>query len=132
MINELPINLTKLPISEIKETPKRYSKSIIMTGTIIKRKGFDFFCRCAESIGDSKILFKWAGIHHDKNLKISERIKFLGNLRASDLHFQLKQAEIFFLSSYDDPFPHSAIEAYTCGCKLLIPRVTGLVEIFEE
>ena len=113
------------------DNAERIPASLIMTGTIQKRKGFDFFCKCAAELKEQNFSFKWAGIHHDSTLKISDAIEYLGRLTTEKIFQELKQTEIFFLSSYDDPFPHSAIEAYMCGCKLLLPRATGLVEIFE-
>lgn len=127
---ELPLKYKEFENKQ-QDNAERITPSLIMTGTIIKRKGFEFFCKCAAEFKEQNFSFKWAGAHHDQTLKISDDIEYLGRLNTERLFQELKHAEIFFLSSYDDPFPHSAIEAYKCGCKLLLPRATGLVEVFE-
>ena len=108
-------------------------KGTVLMGTWQKRKGSEFFSKCADKASARKlpIKFAWAGALHDQACYRSDQIDFLGRLSQIELSKAIEKNDIFFLSSYDDPFPLAAIEAYLGGCKLLLPRQTGLTELFE-
>lgn len=106
---------------------------ILMSGLVQERKGTTFYSKCADyAIENGKnMMFYWAGHLHDPDQYISPNVEFLGKLSQSDLFAELESADIFFLSSYDDPFPLAAIEALSLGCKLLLPRATGITEMLD-
>lgn len=106
---------------------------ILMSGLVQERKGTTFYSKCADyAVENGKgMSFHWAGHLHDPNEYISPNVKFLGRLSQADLFNELKNTDIFFLSSYDDPFPLAAIEAFSFGCRLLLPRATGITELLD-
>ena len=114
-----------------KPPPRRVHGSVLMSGTIQERKGIAFFNHCAESLQAGGYSFSWAGQARDPGETLSESVCFLGHLSAAELQRRLLQTDIFFLSSLEDTFPLAAIEAYLHGCKLLLPRSTGLVDVLE-
>ena len=116
---------------EGKPTPQRVDDSVLMSGTIQERKGIAFFNHCAESLQTGGYRFSWAGRARDPGEPLSDSVCFLGHLSAAELQRRLLQTDIFFLSSLEDTFPLAAIEAYLHGCKLLLPRSTGLVDVME-
>jgi len=111
--------------------PPRVDGSVLMSGTIQERKGIAFFNHCAESLEAGGYRFSWAGQARDPGEPLSDCVSFLGHLSAVELQRRLLQTDIFFLSSLEDTFPLAAIEAYLHGCKLLLPRSTGLVDVLE-
>ena len=111
--------------------PPRLNGSVLMSGTIQERKGIAFFNHCAESLQAGGYRFSWAGQARDPGERLSDSVSFLGHLSAAQLQRRLLQTNIFFLSSLEDTFPLAAIEAYLHGCKLLLPRSTGLVDVLE-
>ncbi len=104
---------------------------VLMCGTVKERKGVAFFNRCAEALQSRGIRFGWAGQVRDPSVTLSNAVAHHGHLGREALQSLLGETEIFFLSSLEDTFPLAAIEAYLKGCKLLLPRSTGLVEVFE-
>jgi glycosyltransferase involved in cell wall biosynthesis len=96
------------------------SKIIVMSGQRIDRKGYDIFIEVARRLKDEKYYFIWLGAkknsgyeyfldkfieHYNlKNLLITHPSK-------EDYYDYLNLADVFFLSSREDPFPLVMLEA---------------------
>ena len=109
----------------------RRAGQILMSGTVKERKGIAFYNACAEYFGSERLEFHWAGQLRERTVVPSKKVVHHGHLQQEPLQRLMRQSDIFFLSSIEDTFPLAAIEAYMNGCKLLLPRSTGLVDVME-
>jgi len=110
---------------------RRNSGQILMSGSVKERKGVGLFNACAERLTPEGFRFHWAGQIRDTATPLNAVVTHHGHLSSHDLQRVLRNTEIFFLSSIEDTFPLAAIEAYLHGCKVLLPRSTGLVDVLE-
>lgn len=107
------------------------SKVVLGCGTTDWRKGPDLFVRVAKAVRDSypgPLQFVWVGgetqsgeINQLKrlveSLGIEKEVRFVGEV-ASPLPFILA-ADIFLLSSREDPFPLVCLESGDCGIPIV-------------
>lgn len=112
---------------------------VIGCGTVYHRKGPDYFLetalKCIEREVISNAKFIWIGGGEDLEVLrgkillkgLSERIKFIGeNENASEL---IAAADVFFLSSREDPFPLVCLEAAQFGIPIIyFSGATGISE----
>jgi glycosyltransferase involved in cell wall biosynthesis len=118
-------------------------KTIVIAGcgTICTRKGTDIFVDVAEyilSIYDEQIEFIWIGdgIHlNEFKDRLESRginsIKFLGH--RTDANRLLASADLFFLSSREDPFPLVVLESAQHGIPTICySESTGITDFIEE
>jgi len=111
--------------------PIRRSGQILMSGTVKERKGIAFYNNCAEQFSGEGYVFHWAGQQRDPSSPHSQDVVHHGHLQREQLQTLMRQSDIFLLSSLEDTFPLAAVEAYLNGCKLLLPRSTGLIDVME-
>jgi len=89
------------------------------------RKGYDFFITAAEYLANAyeHIVFVWIG-HHDPGLEreLAPRVNTLvenGNLilpgRVSDTDLYYAGSDVFLLTSREDPYPSTVLEALDVG-----------------
>jgi hypothetical protein len=100
-----------------------------------RRKGADLFVATAEAARDAgeKMVFVWqGGWDADTRAALDERIAALtvsGHILllpdGAEIEGLLGAADIFLLSSREDPLPSSAIEAWSCGLPVTAIRGTG-------
>lgn len=109
----------------------RRTGQILMSGTIKERKGIAFYNTCADSLSSEGLEFHWAGQRREQMIAPSGKVVHHGHLQQKPLQRLMRQSDVFFLSSLEDTFPLAAVEAYLSGCKLLLPRSTGLVDVME-
>ena len=115
-------------------TPRRSGRRagrILMSGSVKERKGIAFYNTCAEEMSSEGLEFHWAGQRRERTISPSPAVIHHGHLQQGPLQTLMRQSDIFFLSSLEDTFPLAAVEAYLNGCKLLLPRSTGLVDVLE-
>jgi glycosyltransferase involved in cell wall biosynthesis len=107
-----------------------------------RRKGADLFVATAEAArdADEKMVFVWqGGWDPETRAALDERISALtltGHLLllpdGAEIEGLLGAADIFLLSSREDPLPSSAIEAWSCGLPVAAIRGTGgIAELIE-
>ena len=110
--------------------------SIIMAGTLQPRKGVTLFSEVADLAHAAGLpwRFSWAGgeVGQSKGLYRSENVDFLGNLEASDMALLLQEADVFFLSSVDDPFPLACLEALQMHKRCVVYSETGTAEVVND
>jgi glycosyltransferase involved in cell wall biosynthesis len=108
------------------------SKCILMVGTIERRKGVTLFSQVADlaAVRGLPWKFYWVGPHgFAADLLISSNVTWLGH--QSDVNAYLRQADVFLLSSVDDPFPLACLEALALHRRCVVYRATGIAEILE-
>lgn len=67
-----------------------------------------------------------------ENLKLEERIKFLGNIEHYDISKYLHEADIFVRPSLSEGFGNSFIEAMAAGLPVIATPVGGIVDFVED
>lgn len=99
-------------------------------GQVQQRKGVDDFAKLAEANPD--IQFIWAGgfsfgkitdgYDHFKKLVDNppKNLKFTGIIDRTKLVDYLNMADLFLLPSFDELFPMSVLEAFSCGTPVLL------------
>lgn len=99
-------------------------------GQVQERKGVDDFAKMAKANPD--IQFIWAGgfsfgkitdgYDHYKKLVDNppKNLKFTGIVNREKLVDYLNMADLFVLPSYDELFPMSVLEAFSCGTPVLL------------
>ena len=107
---------------------------IVMVGTIQPRKGVDLFSRIADLAVSKKLNFRfiWVGKKIDHNVYLSKNVDWLGNKNSVEIQEILTNADLFFLSSIDDPMPLSVLEALQIRKKCVAYKETGAAELILE
>ncbi|RDC64111.1 glycosyltransferase [Adhaeribacter pallidiroseus] len=116
-------------IADIKLKTDRIN--IVMVGYFSERKGVSLFSNIADLAHQqgSNMQFHWVGNGPINNLYFSNNVNWLGEL-SSPIDV-VKQADIFLLTSIDDPFPLACLEALSLFKKLVVYKETGTAEIIE-
>jgi len=106
---------------------------VIMVGSINLRKGAVFFSQVAEEAGRRGLPFQfhWVGATATQaKLPLSSRVNWHGwQQHPRDW---VRQADIFLLSSVDDPMPLAALEALALGKKTVAYSRTGTAEVIAN
>jgi glycosyltransferase involved in cell wall biosynthesis len=126
---EVVYELTEIEPEPVLETGWRH---IVMAGSLNRRKGYPLFVRTAELAAERGLpwTFHWVGGLGESDLApISPAIRWWGWRDSTSLI--LKQADVFFLSSIDDPQPLACLEALSLGKRVVVYAETGSAEIVE-
>lgn len=135
VVNEVSTLPEPAPPGSLKEKLDPDSPlQIVMAGTIQPRKGPDLFSRVADMVAEVGLpwRFRWAGkpVGRDPVYQ-SSNVEWVGNLDGAAMFDFVTGADIFFLSSVDDPFPLCVLEALQANKRAVVYRKTGVSEIFE-
>ena len=113
---------------------------IVMSGQRIDRKGYDLFIEIAQKLKNEKLFFIWLGGSKNSGFeffmdKYIDQFQ-IKNLRVihpqkSDYYNYLNCADIFFLSSREDPFPLVMLEANYLGKYIVALNSGGAVEFLD-
>ena len=129
--------------SEIKS--EKASFNVVMVGGAYWRKGDDLFLLIAsivlKKLKLTSVHFYWIGAMSEersrvnfadiKKLGITENVHFVGEVNEPSL--LLIDMDLFMLTSREDPFPLSALEAGMMGLPILcFDQGTGIKEIINE
>jgi glycosyltransferase involved in cell wall biosynthesis len=126
---EVVYELTELEPDPVLELGRRH---IVMAGSLNRRKGYPLFVETAELAAERGLpwTFHWVGGLGESDLApISPAIRWWGWRDSTSLI--LKQADVFFLSSVDDPQPLACLEALALGKRVVVYAGTGSAEIVE-
>ncbi|SEJ59354.1 glycosyltransferase family 4 protein [Demequina mangrovi] len=121
-------------ISRAPELPDGKRRRIVMVGSIQQRKGVDLFSRVAELARSESLPldFEWiGGGSASPELYLSDAVEWSGHLSRPATMRALEAADVFFLSSSDDPMPLSAIEAVSKGLRTVTYGGVGTHEVME-
>lgn len=125
-------NTTSLPSANVTRTTSA-TPTVLMSGTIQPRKGVELFSRVADLAKRRGLdwTFQWAGHSTEEadGLYQSNNVQWLGRLDGAALTAAMAGLDVFFLSSIDDPFPLSALEAIQMGKRVVVYSETGIEEI---
>ncbi|WP_461218905.1 glycosyltransferase family 4 protein [Lapidilactobacillus salsurivasis] len=104
------------------------------SGQVQQRKGVDDFVKLAQQ--NPQVQFIWAGGFsfgkmtdgYDRFKKIIDdppaNLRFTGIVQRAEIADYLNLADLFFLPSYDELFPMSVLEAFSCGTPVLLRNLT--------
>ena len=116
-------------------------KVIMALAAATKRKGFHIFIDIAEKT-PSNYKFIWVGKSGDLDKIFVERIELINEksdyekIQVFDYNPNpypiLKNSDIFFLPSLDEPFGLVYLEAFILGKFVIAPKTTGFSEIIEK
>lgn len=105
---------------------------IVMVGSINERKGVELFSRVADLAAEAHPdwQFHWIGGKATmKDLYQSPKVTWHGwQWNPRDI---VRQCDLFFLSSIDDPCPLAALEALHMGKRCVAYKNTGTAELIE-
>ncbi|HUG10157.1 MAG TPA: glycosyltransferase [Opitutaceae bacterium] len=104
-------------------------KHIVMTGVLDARKGVELFSSVADRAKELGLpwRFHWLGGIHSKDAgRHSANVTWWGWVDNVDEF--LAKADVFFLSSKDDPFPLSCLEALRARRRCVAYAATGVAE----
>jgi len=96
---------------------------VIGCGNASIRKGFDIFLQVAARLSDYR--FSWVGELHKfhLNFQVPDNVRLIGEVQ--NAHAYLSRAEVFLLTSREDPFPVVALEAMALGKPVIAWRYGG-------
>jgi glycosyltransferase involved in cell wall biosynthesis len=114
---------------------------VLGCGTVYWRKGPDIFLNVAKGVNsklNKKIIFLWIGDGPDRESLMnsldessSQYIRFIGG--RSDASELLASADLFFLSSREDPFPLVVLESAQYGIpSICFSEATGIVDFIQS
>ena len=108
-------------------------RHIVMVGSIDERKGVSLFSQVA-SMAEGETLpwkFHWIGALASQSLGgLSSSVRWWG-WQDSPLEF-IRKADVFLLSSVDDPLPLACLEALALGKRCVVYRRTGISELINQ
>lgn len=121
--------------TEIQPEPVLQPRSlhIVMVGTLCRRKGYSLFVHTARLANQQGLPweFHWIGGLGESDLApVSQAITWWG-WRDSAAPI-IRQADVLFLSSIDDPQPLASLEALALGKRVVAYSGTGTAEIVEN
>ncbi len=105
-------------------------RHVVMVGSMDERKGVPFFSAVAEQANALSLgwKFHWVGGVASQTLgTLSERVHWWGWQEAP--YEFVNRADLFFLSSLDDPLPLACLEAMGQGKRCVVYRKTGIAEM---
>ena len=117
------------------------SNIIVMSGQRIDRKGYDIFIEVARRLKDEKYYFIWLGATKQSGYeyfldKYIDHYKLKNILIIHppqlDYYNYLDLADVFFLSSREDPFPLVMLEANILGKYIVSLDSGGVVEFLDS
>lgn len=123
---------------------RKRAQQVIAVGSLKYEKGFDMlinsFKKFVESdsqyenyklviCGDGSLKESLKQVVRD--VKLTEKVDFLGHLDHSTLVELYNNSEIFALSSRSEGFPKVLLEAMACGCKVVSTSVGSVPEILN-
>jgi len=105
--------------------------NIVMVGSINSRKGAELFAEVAGLARERHPdwVFHWAGMGNESLLGDAPVIRHGWQRDPANL---LRQSQLFFLSSVDDPFPLACIEAFQWSIPCVAYRGTGTSEVIRK
>jgi glycosyltransferase involved in cell wall biosynthesis len=107
-------------------------RHIVMVGSLDERKGVGLFSEVARLAREEgrNWRFHWVGALASQSVgDLSPCVQWWG-WQDSPAEF-VRKADVFFLSSVDDPLPLACLEAISLGKRCLVYRGTGVAELLE-
>jgi glycosyltransferase involved in cell wall biosynthesis len=121
--------VTELEPAPLLEAGRRH---IVMAGSLNRRKGYSLFVRTSELAAERGLpwTFHWVGGLGEADLApVSDAIRWWG--WRDSVSPVLEKADLFFLSSVDDPQPLACLEALALGKRAVVYQGTGSAEVVD-
>ncbi|MBN1494982.1 glycosyltransferase family 4 protein [Candidatus Peregrinibacteria bacterium] len=136
-------NFKVMPHEELKDFKRKNNlpeKFIFAAGTLEPRKNFTMLIRCFAQIlkefPDYKLIIAGSkGWYYDEifttaeELKLEDKVKFLGYVTEEELIKLYNLAEIFVYPSLYEGFGIPPLEAMKCGCPVITSNTSSLPEV---
>lgn len=117
-----PIDSSLFQLGEEKE-----KGTVLWVGNICKEKGSDGFIEFVENNPNYSFYIAGWGAEVEP-IEDLDNVKFLGELELKDLVKEYQRCEYFYHRPlWNEPFGRSVIEAYLCGCNLLVSDNVGAI-----
>jgi glycosyltransferase involved in cell wall biosynthesis len=123
---------------EYKKEDKFKEKTIITAGRMVPWKGFDTLIKVLKEMPEWRLLI--AGDGPDKKrlvdlayeLKVTDRVQFLGQMQRADLFAQIHRAHVCALLTTFESFSFQIVEAMHIGTPVIAANIGNLGEIIES
>lgn len=135
------ISFLTVDIDEYIQKPEgKGNGKILCVGSLIERKGVDLLLNALEEVNADYELYL-AGVGSEKatlevmanNLKIADKIHFLGQLNRKELLIQYASSDLFVLPTREDCFALVILEAMCSGLPIICSRYAdGAYDLIEE
>lgn len=123
---------------DFKREPKFNEKTIISAGRLMPWKGFDTLIRALEKLPEWRLFIAGDGPERERLEKIareigvSERVFFLGQLKRRELFSQIYRSHVFALLSSFESFSFQVVEAMHIGTPVIAADIGNLREIIDN
>lgn len=105
-------------------------KVVLFLHRLSKRKGADMIMPVAKKFEtDPSVLFLVAGTGPLENMIQGNNIKRIGEVSQRDVPMYFSAADVFFMPSEEEGFPHVILEAMAMGAPIVASDVGGVREI---
>lgn len=121
---------------EQKEYKLKDKITLISTGRLIKRKGYDYLIRALQGLDDFKLILIGTGNIKEelealaKDLNVD--VEFKGALPHSSIKEELTKADVFVLPSLNEGMSISLLEAISTGLPAIVTDVGGSKELVKD
>ena len=106
---------------------KQEPLTVVYSGNLCKEKGIDGFVQYIKENPQLKFSVMGWGDGIEK-IKDFENVDLLGSLNREEVVEQYQRCEYFYhRPEWKEPFGRSVVEAYLCGCNLLLNKNVGAV-----
>lgn len=106
------------------------AKVVLFLHRLSKRKGADIIMPVAKQFeNDPNVLFLVAGTGPLENMIQGNNIKRIGEVSQRDVPMYFAAADVFFMPSEEEGFPHVILEAMAMGVTVVASDVGGVREI---
>jgi glycosyltransferase involved in cell wall biosynthesis len=130
-VNRSHVIREAVALPESPDYDRKFS-NIVMVGSLDERKGVPLFSEVAAAAAAKGLPWKfhWVGALASQSLgSLSPHVRWWG-WQDTPLEF-VRRADVFFLSSVDDPLPLACLEAMALGKRCIVFRQTGIAEMVE-
>jgi len=124
--------------TKIKGTKSKNQEILVTVGRLVSWKNINKILEAVSTIPGLKywIIGNGPELHSlkklAKKLNIRDRVRFFGNLSFEKVRKILSKTSIFILNSSYEGLPHVLLEAAGAKNALVVPRLPGILEIFNE
>lgn len=112
-------------ISNLSKVPKNLDTIIKILGELAA-EGFDFEFIMIGYGGDESEMLELI-----TTLELESKTRYLGKLTNEEVSVEMAQSDAMLLFSFYENQPVVMLEAFACGCPVIVPNVGGIVEIMN-
>jgi glycosyltransferase involved in cell wall biosynthesis len=111
---------------------------LLSVGHLIERKGHNFVIAALPDLPEFSLMIAGEGPERSSlerlaaNLKVSGRVRFLGNVPHAELHRVYSAADALVLASSREGWPNVLLEAMACGTPVVASNIWGNPEVVSR